>query len=102
MTAEIAAEPTQHLSSARTAAEQSLLARFGEAFENGTRQAQAIADPATRELGAARIALEHAILQTAQEKETAAPDSEAESSVLLPSAADEPGSAGHDLNEASL
>lgn len=74
MSAEIAAEPAQRLSNARTAAEQSLLARFGEAFESGARQAQAIADPATRRLGAARIALEHAILQTAQEKQTPAPE----------------------------
>ena len=74
MSAEIAAEPAQRLSNARTAAEQSLLARFGEAFENGARQAQAIADPATRQLGAARIALEHAILQTAQEKQMPAPE----------------------------
>jgi hypothetical protein len=67
------AEQARPISSARSQAEQDLLARFGEAFESGTRQAQAIADPATRAMGAARIALEHAILQTAQEKETPAP-----------------------------
>src|ERR1019366_4151327 len=64
------AEQARPISRARSQAEQDLLARFGEAFESGTRQAQAIADPATRAMGAARIALEHAILQTAQEKET--------------------------------
>lgn len=73
MSGELTAERSPRVESARAAAEQDLLARFGEAFESGTRQAQGIADPATRELGAARIALEHAILQTAQERDTLAP-----------------------------
>jgi hypothetical protein len=49
--------------------EQGLLAKFGEAFEKAAEQAKAIADPARRALGAARIALEHAVLQTALEKD---------------------------------
>lgn len=49
--------------------EQGLLAKFGEAYEQAAKQAQAIADPARRALGAARIALEHAVLQTAIEKD---------------------------------
>lgn len=49
--------------------EKGLLAKFGEAFEKAAEQARAIADPAMRALGAARIALEHAVLQTAVEKE---------------------------------
>lgn len=49
--------------------EQGLLAKFGEAFEKANEQAQAITDPGRRELGAARIALEHAVLQTALEKD---------------------------------
>ncbi|PLX76741.1 MAG: hypothetical protein C0607_03505 [Azoarcus sp.] len=49
--------------------EQGLLAKFGEAFEKAAEQAKAITDPALRALGAARIALEHAVLQTAIEKD---------------------------------
>lgn len=49
--------------------EKGLLAKFGEAFEKAAEQARAITDPALRALGAARIALEHAVLQTAVEKE---------------------------------
>ncbi|TQB52667.1 hypothetical protein FKZ13_15865, partial [Enterococcus faecalis] len=49
--------------------EQGLLAKFGEAFEKAAEQARAITDPALRALGAARIALEHAVLQTALEKD---------------------------------
>lgn len=49
--------------------EQGLLAKFGEAFEKAAEQARAITDPARRALGAARIALEHAVLQTALEKD---------------------------------
>lgn len=49
--------------------EQGLLAKFGEAYEKAAEQANSIADPARRELGAARIALEHAVLQTALEKD---------------------------------
>ena len=49
--------------------EQGLLAKFGEAFEKAAEQAKGITDPARRELGAARIALEHAVLQTAIEKD---------------------------------
>ena len=69
----LTAERSTRIDSARNAAEQDLLAKFGEAFESGAKQAQSIADPATRQLGAARIALEHAILQTSQEKDTPAP-----------------------------
>lgn len=49
--------------------EHGLLAKFGEAFEKAEAQAQTITDPGRRALGAARIALEHAVLQTAIEKD---------------------------------
>lgn len=49
--------------------EQGLLAQFGKAFERATEAAKTISDPARRALGAARIALEHAVLQTALEKD---------------------------------
>jgi ribosome-binding factor A len=41
------------------------------------------------------------ILKQVLPKDTAAPDSEAESSAVAPLAGDEPGSAGHDFNEPS-
>lgn len=59
-------EPIQNT---REKLEQGLLAKFGEAFEKASEQTKAIADPAKRELGASRIALEHAVLQTAIEKD---------------------------------
>ena len=57
------------INTTRERLEQGLLAKFGEAFEKASQQANAITDPARRELGAARIALEHAVLQTALEKD---------------------------------
>ena len=66
-------EQAMSVSSARSSVEQKLLARFGEAFEKGETSAKAISDPATRALGAARIALEHAILLTSIEKDTPSP-----------------------------
>lgn len=57
------------LQATREKLEQGLLAKFGEAYEQAAKQAQAMADPALRALGAARMALEHAVLQTAIEKD---------------------------------
>jgi hypothetical protein len=57
------------MQSTRENIEQGLLAKFGEAFEKAEAQVQGIADPGRRALGAARIALEHAVLQTAIEKD---------------------------------
>lgn len=62
-------EQTMSIVDKRDHLEKGLLAKFGEAFEKAAEQARAIADPAMRALGAARIALEHAVLQTAVEKE---------------------------------
>lgn len=61
--------PVTPMQANREKIEHGLLAKFGEAFEKAITQAQAITDPARRALGAARIALEHAVLQTAIEKD---------------------------------
>jgi hypothetical protein len=62
-------EVNRPIKTTRETIEQDLLAKFGEAFEKANEQAKSIADPAKRELGASRIALEHAVLQTAIEKD---------------------------------
>lgn len=49
--------------------EQGMLAKFGEVFEKAQQQNKAMTDPAQTALGAARLALEHAVLQTAIEKD---------------------------------
>lgn len=62
-------QPATPIQAARDRIEQGLLAKFGEAFEKGMEQTAALSDPNVRALGAARIALEHAVLQTALEKD---------------------------------
>lgn len=62
-------EQSANINDTRERIEQGMLAKFGEAFEKSQAHAQQLENPALREKSAERMALEHAVLQTALEKD---------------------------------